>query len=134
MKNALFAFTASSLSAATALAGPITENQTFPVPGFAWIVLEKPTSNGNVAFAAGDSCSIQRGGFVSIVGFSDDNKRALVRYSLPQQTFGAPCPSGAVFFLTTDALSSFPEAAKEADKEEMDRSSEVDRLLKGEMK
>jgi hypothetical protein len=60
--------------------------------------LEPIKSSGNRDFSYGDSCDIQKGGTVTVVGI--DGERLLVCYSIsggPQH--GISCPSGVVFFI-----------------------------------
>lgn len=55
---------------------------------------------GNNEFTYGDTCIIERGRIVTVVGIAGN--RVLVRYFIDRTVYGTSCPNGAVFFLTKE--------------------------------
>lgn len=101
-----------------------TVSQTVPVRSWIWVDVVKPISQEFRSVNLGGwqtpdsailspgprkngTCGIEEGGELSILGFSSDRKRALVKYTIAKRQLGTPCPSGAVFFLNVTTLSWF---------------------------
>ena len=63
----------------------------------------EPVESGNNSFSYNESCGIQRGGILTVVGVQDN--RVLVRYTVDGEQYGTPCPSGVVFFTTKEKFS-----------------------------
>ena len=97
--------------------GDFSAGDTFKVPGWQWVSPMLPIENqyrsvslgnwqtpssGFLGF--GDSCGIKMGGEVRILGFTENEAQALVRYTFSGGTLGTPCPSGAIFFLNVSQL------------------------------
>lgn len=72
------------------------------VPKWQWIEVKNPDGikSGNNDFKFGDTCGIDNGGIIQVVAKSGD--RLLVKYFAKERAYGTKCPSGAVFFLTTE--------------------------------
>ncbi len=83
----------------------IKKGDTATVPGHAWVDVKNLGSvrSGNSSFEYGHSCSIKRGGTVTVAGIDGD--RLLVRYSVDGTQYGAPCPTGILFFTTKEKFS-----------------------------
>ncbi len=77
------------------------------IPGWQWVNVVKDIVDENDSYTLekGESCGIQKGGQLEILGFSYGADLVLVE----NKTGGAgtPCPEGALFFLTVDALKTF---------------------------
>ena len=50
------------------------------------------------------SCGIKMGGEIRILGFTENESQALVRYTFSGNTSGTPCSNGAIFFLNVSQL------------------------------
>ena len=78
----------------------------------------------------GDSCGIQRGEQLEILGFSNDAKLALVENDT-RDSGGTPCPTGAIFFLAVDELKEFDERYEMFLELERFRDNLVETILSG---
>ncbi|MCK5416814.1 hypothetical protein KAI92_05305 [Candidatus Parcubacteria bacterium] len=68
-----------------------------------WVDIKNPDpiKNRNVTFKYDDSCNIQCGGIVTVVGIHGD--LLLVRYTIDdKQSSGTLCPSDVVFFVAKE--------------------------------
>jgi hypothetical protein len=70
---------------------------------FQWVdVLNRtPIKSGNGEFSLGGSGSIDVGGTVTVLAVIKNND-VLVEYGLDHKAYGAPLPSGAMFFLSKE--------------------------------
>ena len=89
----------------------------------------------NVTHAAGDTCSLLKGGQVEIIG-TDPDFGTLVRYSLPAGEYaaGALCHNGALVFLPPETVAHWPkqgEVTKAMSVEADRRTAAVRRLMGG---
>ena len=105
-----------------AFGADIKKGDTAKVPGWEWVDVKnlQTVPSGNTSFSYGDSCGIQRGGVVMVVGI--DGNRVLVRYAISGAMYGTPCPDGVVFFISKERFSKMTAeyhsavAAENADK------------------
>ncbi|MGB3072679.1 MAG: hypothetical protein IPJ68_00705 [Candidatus Moraniibacteriota bacterium] len=102
------------------------------VPGHEWVKVlnPEPVASGNNEFSYGETCSINETGKVTAVGFMSEGgeELVLVRYSIPGQAFGAPCPSGVVFFTSKKrfhAMTAEHERAKATEAKGRARIAEI---------
>lgn len=75
------------------------------VSSWAWVDVKNPdpVESGNSSFGYGQSCGVQYGGTMKVVGI--EGNRLLVRYSIDGTQFGSPCPTGVLFFITKESFS-----------------------------
>ncbi len=107
----------------------------FDVPAHMWVHLAQAAKSDNRDIAAGQTCSLLKGGHVEIIG-TDSEYGTLVRYSLPagERAAGALCPNGALVFLPPDTVKGWPaygEVGKNMQAAATRRADVVTRLLKG---
>ena len=127
----------------TQVAG-LSINKSIKVPEWQWVDIVKPImnqfrgisitnqySNASAMLEKGESCGIKYGGSVEILGFSPEGEKALLEYSSPGDDLGTPCPSEAVFFLSTEELASFEERYAERVHREEQRDALVEKILSG---
>jgi hypothetical protein len=75
------------------------------VPSWQWVeVLNKESvkqefSNGAAPLRFKDTCGIEPGGFIEVLGFhvEQGTTEALVKYTAPGKPVGTPCPTGVIF-------------------------------------
>ena len=123
-------FAVALLVPSLASAQEIKKGDTATVPGWAWVDVKnlKTVESGNVSFDFGESCGIQYGGTVMVVGI--ERNRLLVRYSIDSNQYGTRCPSGVLFFTTKEKFSKMTtEYRRVWDAEQKERKL-VKRLLK----
>jgi hypothetical protein len=98
------------------------------VPDWSWVevVNEHGLDNGNGHFSYGSTCGIQAGGCLSIIG--EEGEMLMVRYSIPGQMFGTPCPSGTEFLLTRDTFNAMTPNYKERLRKEREKAALIERL------
>lgn len=130
MKVTMISLLAALLAPSVASAQEVKKDDVALIPGWAWVTVKnlEPIKNGNVTFGYDDSCGIQEGGTVTVIGVVED--RLLVRYSTSGVKYGTPCPSGIHFFTTKESFSSLStryERARQAKQAERDL---VERLIK----
>ncbi len=97
------------------------------VPAWEWVEVRnlEPVKGGNHDFGFGDSCGIEEGGTVTVVGI--EGGRLLVHYSISGTKFGTPCPNGVLFFTTKERFSRMTaeynrmRAAKQGEKDTVRR-------------
>ena len=118
----------------TQIAG-LSVNETIKIPGRQWVDVVKPImnhySNGSSMLEKGENCGIKYEGSVEILGFSPEGEKALLEYSSPGDDLGTPCPSGALFFISTEELASFEERYAERVHREEQRDALVEKILSG---
>jgi hypothetical protein len=86
----------------------IKKGDTAIVPNWDWIDVMNPVPvkqicQGKREIGYGETCGIQKGGTVKVVGI--DGNRLLVIYEAPGESVGTPCPSGVVFFISKNNFS-----------------------------
>ncbi|MFZ2193646.1 MAG: hypothetical protein WAV31_05370 [Candidatus Moraniibacteriota bacterium] len=77
------------------------------VPSWEWVDVmnqEAVARNGSSPLGYGETCGIEMGGTVTVVGI-DTDRGVLVRYTAPGNPIGTPCPSGTLFFITQEVFS-----------------------------
>lgn len=103
------------------------------VPEHTWVKLAQAASSINVHHKAGDTCSLAKGGSVTVLG-TDEQFGTLVRYSLPvgKRAAGACCPDGSLIFLPPAVVDRWPaqgEVRQAMADEDNARQRAVARLL-----
>lgn len=103
------------------------------VPEYTWVQLAQAARSANVDRKAGDTCSLLKGGSVTVLGI-DPQFGTLVRYSLPvgERAAGALCPDGALVFLPPGVVDHWPaqgEVRQATADEDNARQQAVARLL-----
>ncbi|MFZ1654207.1 MAG: hypothetical protein WAT84_00005 [Candidatus Moraniibacteriota bacterium] len=118
--------------APVASAQTVAKGNEAKVPGHAWVTVlnPEPVRGGNGDFSYGETCSINATGKVTVVGFVNEGgkEQVVVRYSIPGQAFGAPCPNGVVFLLPKErfrAMTAEHDQAKAAEAKGRARIAEI---------
>ena len=98
-------------------------DQKINIPEWQWVSVirevENQYSNGNSMIEVEDTCGIQKGGQLQVLGFSPDSKLALVEYLT--EALGAPCRVGAMFFITVEELTTFNGRYEEISQKEIEK-------------
>ena len=123
-------FVVALLIPSLASAQEIKKGDTATVPGWVWVDVKnlKPVESGNISFDFGESCGIQYGGTVTVVGI--ERNRLLVRYSIDSNQYGTRCPSGVLFFTTKGRFSKMTEEYRRVWDAEQNERRLVRKLLK----
>ncbi|MDD5749455.1 MAG: hypothetical protein PHO91_01550 [Patescibacteria group bacterium] len=82
----------------------VNKDDTAKVPSWDWVDVlnQEVVYSGNNEFTYGETCGIECGGTVTVIGEVDEGN-VLVRYTSPHgQTYGTPCPSGIIFQLSKE--------------------------------
>jgi hypothetical protein len=110
------------------MSSTIKKGATATVPGWKWVDVKNsaPLKIGKSSFGYGETCGIQRGGVVTVVGIEGD--RILVRYSMPGLPSGTACPSGVLFFTDKRTFSGMTAEHRRIDETERAEKSLVERL------
>jgi hypothetical protein len=87
-------------------------------------------SNGQKPLVAGDTCGIEEGGVVTVIGVEGD--RVLVRYKAPGSPMGTRCPSGVIFFVSKDTFLGMSETYKQVMLQKENERLIVEKLLRNE--
>jgi len=113
-----------------ASAQEVKEGDTATVPGWAWVDVKnpEPIKSGNTSFGYNESCGIQHGGTVTVVGI--EGNRLLVRYSIGGTQFGTPCPTGVLFFTTKETFSKMTAEYRRVRQSEQNEKDFVKQLIK----
>ena len=115
------------------LAEEIKKGDTQTVPDREWVdvVNPKPVEQkyrgSTKDLKRGDTCSIQKGGKVTVIGIDGD--RVLVRYTSPAPSIGTPCPSGVLFFVSKDKFQDMTPRYSEITAQEKREINTVKELL-----
>lgn len=124
-------FAVALLIPSLASAQEIKKGDTATVPGWAWVDVKNrdPVKSGNgSSFGYGESCGIQHGGTVTVVGI--EGNRLLVRYSIGGTQFGTPCPTGVLFFTTKETFLKMTAEYRRVRQSEQAEKDLVERLVK----
>jgi len=73
------------------------------IPDWQWVQninsIRQRFSNGTYILQAGETCGVEFGGFITVVGIRSGNN-LLVEYTAPGNPEGTPCPSGTRFIIS----------------------------------
>ena len=109
----------------------ISVDQTIRVPWWRWVNVAKSIrnnySNGTAMLEKGESCGLQKGGELRVLGFSVDSSITLVENLTGG--VGTPCPRGAMFFIDTEELAVFDDLYEEYLRLEGVQDDFVDQIL-----
>ncbi|MDP3710366.1 MAG: hypothetical protein Q8R29_01435 [bacterium] len=123
-------FTVALLIPSLAWAQEVKKGDTATVPGWTWVDVKnpEPVKSGNNDFGYGESCGIQHGGTITVVGIEEN--RLLVRYSIGGTQYGTSCPSGIIFFTTKETFSKMSAEYNRIRVAKQNEKDIVKRLLK----
>ena len=110
IRHAIFLLILVIMVPSLAFAQNVKKGDTAVVPDWEWVDVMNPDpiiqnfSNRTHRLKYGETCGIEIGGTVTVVGISNDSK-VLVRYTAPDDPTGTPCPTGVLFFTTEKKFS-----------------------------
>lgn len=83
----------------------VKKGDTAYVDTWEWVDVKnlQAVPSGNNSFSYGDTCGVQQGGVVTVVGIVDNH--LLVQYSIDGTMNGTSCPTGVIFFTTKKRFS-----------------------------
>ncbi len=139
MKIILFSMVAALLLVSgSASAQAIKKGDEARVPGHAWVTVmnPRPVSSVNRTLPYGDTCSIHRGGKVTVMALVNEGgqEQVLVRYTAQEVAGGALCPTDTLLFTTKQQFSTMTAAYNAAIEAEQQGRDRIQRILANEKK
>jgi hypothetical protein len=82
--------------------------------------------NATITLKANDTCGIEEGGTVRVLGTKDND--VLVEYTAPRPPLGTPCPSGVQLLTTVDRFQALAGIAVERERVQQQRKEFLQEL------